>query len=99
MRYDGILISLAFAMASGLGLPAPASAQVFGSVTAIGGSASDIALDETRGVLYIANFGASLIDVMSTSSGAIQTSINVAPQPGALAISQDAQYLLIAHYG
>src|SRR5580700_2209355 len=98
MRYNGFLISLVIASASGLGLPTPATAQVFGSVTAIGGSASDIALDESRGYLYIANFGAGLVDVMSTSNGAIQTSINVAPQPGALAISQDAQYLLIAHY-
>src|SRR5580704_6809013 len=98
MRYNGLLISLVLALASGLGLPAPATAQVFGSVTAIGGSASDIALDESSGYLYIANFGAGLIDVMSISSGTIQTSINVAAQPGALAISRDAQYLLIAHY-
>jgi uncharacterized protein (TIGR03437 family) len=98
MRYNGLLTSLVIALASGLGLPAPATAQVFGSVTAIGGSASDIALDESRGYLYIANFGAGVIDVMSISNGTIQTSINVAPQPGALAISQDAQYLLIAHY-
>ena len=53
MRYNYLLTSIAFALASGLGLPAPAGAQVFGSVTAIGGSASDIALDETRGLLYI----------------------------------------------
>jgi hypothetical protein len=98
MRYNYLLTSIAFALASGLGLPAPAGAQVFGSVTAIGGSASDIALDETRGLLYVANFGASLIDVMSTTDGSIHSSINVAPQPGALAISKDAQYLLIAHY-
>src|SRR5580658_3166863 len=98
MRCKYLLTSIVLALASGLGLPAPACAQVFGSVTAIGGSASDIALDETRGLLYVANFGASLIDVMSITDGSIHSSINVAPQPGALAISKDAQYLLIAHY-
>ncbi|MGA3242563.1 MAG: hypothetical protein ABSG03_40490, partial [Bryobacteraceae bacterium] len=99
MRYNYFLTSLVFALASGLGSPAPASAQVFGSVTAIGGSASDIALDETRGLLYVANLGAGLIDVMSTTDGTIHSSINVAAlHPGALAISKDAQYLLIANY-
>ena len=44
---------------------------------AIGGEAADIALDPTRGVLYIANFTANRIDVMTLSNNAIQTSINV----------------------
>ena len=38
---------------------AQAGSPVFGSVVSIGGSASDIALDDTRGLLYIANFGAT----------------------------------------
>lgn len=99
MRYYGLLITFVMALATAMGFPAPASAQIFGSVTAIGGSASDIALDETRGVLYIADLGGSVIDVMSTSSGTIQTSINVPSlHPGALAISRDAQFLLVANY-
>jgi hypothetical protein len=99
MRYNYFLTSLAFLLATGLSMPAPASAQVFGSVTPIGGSASDIALDEQRGLLYIANLGAGLIDVMSTTDGTIHNSINVAAlHPGALAISKDAQFLLIANY-
>src|SRR5580700_1081587 len=99
MRYNYLLTSLVFALASGMGLPAPASAQVFGSVTAIGGSASDIALDESRGLLYVANLGAGVIDVMSTTNGTIQSSINIgALHPGALAISKDAQFLLVANY-
>jgi len=77
---------------------APVSAAVFGSVVAIGGSASDIALDESRGLLYIANFGASAIEVMSTTDNTIPSSMNVPPFPGAIALSADAQYLLIAHY-
>ena len=75
-----------------------ATTPVFGSVVAIGGSASDIALDETRGLLYIANFGAHTIQVMSTVDNTIHSSMNVLPWPGAMALSSDAQYLLIAHY-
>ena len=77
----------------------PSVAATFGTVVPIGGHASDIALDESRGLLYIANFTANRIEVMSTTDYSIHTSMNVAPQPGALAISADSKYLLIAHYG
>lgn len=71
----------------------------FGKVVAIGGHASDLALDEGRGVLYIANFTANRIDVMSLANNTIQTSINVPPQPSSLALSPDGRYLVITHYG
>lgn len=74
-------------------------AAPFGRVVPIGGQASDLALDEPRGVLYIANFTANRIEVMSLADGSIQTSINVAPQPGSLSLSPDGRWLLIAHYG
>jgi uncharacterized protein (TIGR03437 family) len=77
----------------------PAFAATFGTVVPIGGHASDIALDESRGVLYVANFTANRIEVMSTSDYSIQRSMNVAPQPAALSLSPDNQYLLIAHFG
>ena len=77
----------------------PCHAAGFGTVAAIGGQAADIALDEARGVLYIANFTANRIDVLSTADNTVHTSINVSPQPGSLALSPDAQYLLIAHFG
>src|SRR5215831_19668265 len=97
MRYR-ILISIALAAA--LTSVAPSSvAATFGTVVPIGGHASDIALDESRGLLYVANFTANRIEVMSTTDYSIHTSMNVAPQPGALAISADSKYLLIAHYG
>ncbi len=89
-----LVLALAFVSFSAL----QAASPVFGSVVAIGGSASDIALDESRGVLYIANFGAGVIDVMSTTDNTIHSSMNVLPLPGAIALSADAQYLLVAHY-
>lgn len=77
----------------------PASAATFGTVVPIGGHSSDIALDESRGLLYVANFTANRIEVMSTTDFSIQRSMNVAPQPSALSLSPDNQYLLVAHFG
>ena len=103
MRLQGHLaltLPLAFvgALTSIPALAASGGAPVFGSAVAIGGTASDIALDESRGVLYIANFGANVIDIMSTSDNTIHSSMNVLPWPGAIALSFDDQYLLVAHY-
>src|SRR5882724_4821617 len=83
----------------GLSMAATGWAGVFGRVVAIGGNASDIALDERRGVLYIANFTANRIEVMNTSDLSIARSINVNPQPGSMAISPNGTYLVIGHYG
>jgi uncharacterized protein (TIGR03437 family) len=96
MRYYGFLI-LTPLMALTAALT-PCSGATFGTVVPVVGQASDAALDETRGLLYIANFTANQIDVMSTATSTIQTSINVAAQPGSLALSPDSQYLLIAHF-
>jgi len=93
-------VSLAAILAGAVLIPATARAAtaVVGSVVAIGGTASDIALDEARGQLYVANFGASVIDVVSTADNTIHSSINVLPFPSALALSYDGHYLLVAHY-
>jgi uncharacterized protein (TIGR03437 family) len=98
MRFNCCSITIA-SLAVLLGTGLPCSAKPFGTVVPIGGQASDIALDESRNVLYIANYTANRIDVMSTTDYSIRTSMNVAPQPGALALSPDSQFLLVAHYG
>ncbi|HTA44438.1 MAG TPA: hypothetical protein VK789_18440 [Bryobacteraceae bacterium] len=87
------------ALALAAGTCAAATAPVFGSVVAIGGTASDIALDEKNGLLYIADFGSNTIDILSVSDNTIHSSLNVAPNPGSIALSPGSQYLLIAHYG
>src|ERR1700685_3983822 len=71
----------------------------FGQVVPIGGEAADLALDETRGVLYVADFTANRIDVMSLATNQVQTSINVPAQPSSLSISPDGHWLLVAQYG
>jgi len=73
-------------------------AATFGTVVPIGGTPSDIALDEPRGVLYIADFGCACIDVMNLSDNSIQSSINVAAFPAAIALSPNGQYLVAVHY-
>lgn len=41
-------------------------AGTFGTVVPIGGQASDLALDEARGVVYLADFGGGRIQAIST---------------------------------
>ena len=74
-------------------------AGTFGRVVPIGGNASDIALDERRGVLYIANFTANRIEVLNTSDLSIARSINVNARPGSIALSPNGTYLVVGHYG
>ena len=73
-------------------------AATFGRVVPIGGHASDIALDEQRGVLYIANYTSSRVDVMSLDDNTVDRSYSVAPYPGSLALSPDGRFLVITHY-
>src|ERR1035438_396574 len=96
MRWNNCLIMTAFAALLG---SSPSVAANFGTVVPIGAHASDIALDESRGVLYVANFTANRIEVMSTADYSIHSSMNVAPQPGALSLSPDSKFLLVAHFG
>lgn len=78
---------------------ASVQAGTFGTVVPIGGEAADIALDSTRGVLYIANFTANRIDVLTLSNNTIQTSINVPNQPSSISVSPNGHWLLVANYG
>jgi uncharacterized protein (TIGR03437 family) len=76
-----------------------ATAGTFGAVVPIGGEASDLTLDEARGVLYIADFTANRIEVMSLATNAIRSSINVAAQPSSMDMSPDGHYLVVTHFG
>lgn len=87
------------AIAGALLLAGAAAAGTFGTVVAVGGQSADVALDESRGVLYIANLTANRIDVMSLATNRVQTSMNVAPQPASISLSPDNHWLLVAHFG
>src|SRR6266516_1562478 len=79
-------------------LASAAAAATFGRVVPITGHAADIALDEARKVLYIANFTAGRIDVMSLTDNTIVRAINVSAYPNSLALSTNGRYLVVTHY-
>jgi uncharacterized protein (TIGR03437 family) len=86
-------------MAAGLfGLTAAAWGGTFGTVVALGGHATDLALDESRGVVYVANYTANRVDVVSASRAVLIKSMNVSAQPSGLALSRDSRYLVVTHY-
>jgi uncharacterized protein (TIGR03437 family) len=95
MRWNRILISIAMTAAVSV---APLAAATFGTVVPITGHAADLALDEARGKLYIANFTANRIDVLSTSDNIVHSSINIAAQPGSVTLSRDGRFLVATNY-
>jgi hypothetical protein len=86
IRHRLILIAVAAVLSVPL-----VNAASFGRVVSIGGHASDLALDEARGLLYIANYTSGRIDVMSTSDLSINRSISVPAYPGGVAITCTAR--------
>jgi len=78
---------------------AAALGGTYGKVVYLRGQISDIALDERRGVLYAANFGANRIEQVRLDTGATQNSIMVGEMPGSLALSADGRYLVAGHFG
>ena len=84
---------------AGLCLATGAWAGTFGRVIPIGGLASDLVLDQPRGVLYVANFTARRIEVISLADGARRQPILVTGQPGSIDVSADRKYLIAGHYG
>ncbi|HEY3839327.1 MAG TPA: hypothetical protein VGL72_22295, partial [Bryobacteraceae bacterium] len=79
---------------------ATVSAATFGNVVSrTGGAAySDIALDETRGRLYLVNPAAATVDVYSISQKTFLPSISVPGQPAAEAMSRSGNYLYVTGY-
>src|SRR4051794_28338245 len=93
MRHRLLFIALLATLTISNALPAN-----FVRVVPTGGPAADIALDEARGVLYIANYTSGRIDVMSLADYTIGRSISVAAYPGGVALSPDGHYLVVTHY-
>ena len=78
-----------------LGLAVECQGGSFGSVVPVRGTVSDIALDESRGAIYAANFTAYRVEVIDTGSRSIRATISVNRPPSAVALSPDARYLVI----
>ena len=87
------------AFAAALWVAGAAWAGTFGQVVPIGGAAADLALDEPRGRLYVANFTANRVEVISLVTKTVLTTIAVAPHPNSVSISPDGRWLATTHYG
>lgn len=93
MRVRVRSIMAAFALA-----PLMAMGATFGNVVQLHGSVSDLALDETRGHLFAANFTAYRVEVISTTTGQLLTNLPLPAPPSALAVSPDGHYLVVGLY-
>jgi uncharacterized protein (TIGR03437 family) len=84
---------------AGVALAGTALAGTFGTRVQIGGEAADLALDETRGVLYVADFTRNRIEIVSLAANQVVNSIGVDPNPASISISPNGRWLLVAHFG
>jgi uncharacterized protein (TIGR03437 family) len=75
-----------------------ATAATWGKVVPIGGHIADLAFDARRNVVYLANFAARRVDVLSAATHTLLEPIRVAPNPGTLALSPDGRFLVVGHF-
>jgi DNA-binding beta-propeller fold protein YncE len=90
-----LLASVCFFLA--LGARAQSSAT-FGEVIALGGTPSDIVLDEARQRLYLVDSPNSTVDIWDYSAKAIIGSISVGQNPLAAAMSMDGSFLYVTNH-
>lgn len=76
-----------------------APVATFGTVIGLGGTPSDIVLDELRGKVYLINNTANRVDILGTAQNAIVGSIPVGLAPLAGAISMDGAFLYVTNSG
>ena len=75
-----------------------ANAATFGNSVPIRGTVSDLALDEGRGRLYVANLSAGRIEVLDTASHSLQNPLIVTLPPSAVSLSPGGHYLVVGEY-
>jgi len=71
----------------------------FGQVVSLGGTPSDIVLDESRNRLYIVNQNANRVDILDISANQVVNSIYVGSTPLAAAMSMDNSTLFVTNSG
>ena len=87
-----------FALFALFSISGGAYAATFGNSVSVRGTVSDLALDEGRGRLYIANFSAGRVEVMDTSNRTLQSPMIVTLPPSAVALSPGGRYLVVGEY-
>jgi uncharacterized protein (TIGR03437 family) len=98
-QVGGTMLAVLFrALGAALVLAGSGFAATFGTVVPVRGAVSDIALDESRGRLYAANFGAYRVEVIDTAAKALLAPLAVPAPPSAVAVSPDSRFLVIGEY-
>src|SRR6266705_248701 len=69
----------------------------FGDVIRLGGTPSDIVLDESRGRLYLVNSNTGAVDIYDYANKFLANSIRVGSTPVAAAISMDGSRLYVSN--
>lgn len=80
------------------GIRAQSSSAAFGEVISLGGTPSDIVLDESRQRLYLVNSPANRVDVYDYSGKTLLGSIGVGQAPLAAAMSMDNAFLYVTNH-
>lgn len=102
MQFPAVLFrltcaSLAAAVGSLFPLPAQTTSATFGKVISLGGTPSDIVLDESRGKLYLVNTNANRINIYDYANQQNAGSVAVGQRPLAAAISMDNGFLYVTN--
>src|SRR3954462_8894941 len=71
----------------------------FGTVVRLGGTPSDVVMDESRSRLYLVSKSKGRVDILDYSSNQTIGSIPVGNTPLAAAMSMDATYLYVTNNG
>ncbi|MDW8131685.1 MAG: beta-propeller fold lactonase family protein, partial [Bryobacterales bacterium] len=98
MKGRGFRLACATAwLAGGAALLAQTTGATFGEVISLGGTPSDIVLDEARQRLYLVNMNAGRVDIYSYKDKALIGSIRVGASPMAAAMSPDKAFLYVSN--
>src|SRR5580704_13828539 len=95
--YKGLLLLL---LTPGVRLAlAQSTGATFGDVIRLGGTPSDIVLDESRNRLYLVNTNTNQVNIYDYVNNSLTGSVNVGTSPVAAAISMDRRYLYVSNNG
>jgi YVTN family beta-propeller protein len=90
---------MALAAAAASQARAQSTGATFGDVISLGGTPSDVILDELRGRLYLVNNNANRVDIYDYNQKQIIGNIRVGTTPLAAAMSMDGGWLYVTNNG
>ena len=94
-----LLLIISLAPATRVGRAQQTTGATFGDVVSLGGTPSDIVLDELRQRLYLINNNSNRVDIFDYQGNAVVGSIPVGVTPLAGAISMDNRWLYVTNNG